>query len=112
MMKYFVSYTIRDREITATFLEAFAKELKKTGRVFIDIINNDSIDKQTRVISELESSDIMLLLETKNIYKSPWVTFEYIWANSKKIPIKVIPIDENSQSKSVSQLIKSVLELN
>lgn len=91
-MKYFVSYTTRDKEVTADLLQSFAKELRKTGEVFIDMIDNDSADKQSRVISELDSSDILILIESESIYKSEWVGIELERAGLKKIPIRKVKI--------------------
>ena len=93
-MKYFVSYTTRDAEVTIDLLKAFSNELEKIGKVFIDIIDNNSKDKQSRVIAELDSSDILLLIETKNIYQSNWVSIEIERAQSKQIPIKIISLND------------------
>jgi hypothetical protein len=95
-MKYFVSYTTRDEEVTISLLEIFSKKLSNNGKVFIDIIDNNSIDKQLRVIEELESSDLVILIESKSIYQSEWVALEIDKAKSRKIPIRTVPIDEIS----------------
>lgn len=93
-MKCFVSYTTRDKEVTADLLQSFATELRKTGDVFIDMIDNNSADKQSRVISELDSSDILILIESESIYKSEWVGIELERAGRKKIPIRKVKIEE------------------
>lgn len=93
-MKYFVSYTTIDKEVTKDILSTFSKRLEKLGEVFIDIIDNNSIDKQARVFSELDSSDVLLLIETKSIYKSKWVSLEIERAKARQIPIKTISFDE------------------
>jgi len=98
-MKYFVSYTTRDKEVTKELLAVFSKQLEKSGNVFIDIIDNDSFDKQSRVIAELENSDLMILIETKSIYQSEWVLLEIEKAKSKQIPIRKISINELSNFK-------------
>lgn len=98
-MKYFVSYTTRDKEVTKELLAVFSKQLEKSGNVFVDIIDNDSFDKQTRVIEELENSDLMILIETKSIYHSEWVLLEIEKAKSKQIPIRKISINELSNFK-------------
>ncbi|MEC4050028.1 hypothetical protein OX284_011355 [Flavobacterium sp. SUN046] len=69
-MKYFVSYTTRDKEITPDLLKQFSKEFEKKGEVFIDLLHNDSIDKQSRVLKELDSCDVMILIETNSVYQS------------------------------------------
>mgnify|MGYP006145167349 CR=1 FL=1 len=89
-MKYFVCYTTRDKEVNLDLLQSFSNELKKIGDVFIDMIDNDSVDKQSRVLSELDSSDVLVLIETSNIYKSEWVTIELNRAKEKGIPIRTV----------------------
>jgi hypothetical protein len=96
-MKYFVSYTTRDKEITIGMLRAFSEFLKKSGEVFIDIIDNNSMDKQNRVIAELDSSDILLLIETKSTYFSTWVIIEIERATLKQIPIRKISFHDLNQ---------------
>lgn len=93
-MKHFICYTTRDKEVTSRLLQSFSNELKKTGEVFIDMIDNDSEDKQSRVLSELDSSDILILIETKNIYKSDWVAIELERAKANKIPIRKVKVEE------------------
>lgn len=93
-MKHFVCYTTRDKEVNFELLQSFSNELKKMGDVFIDLIDNDSEDKQSRVLSELDSSDVLVLIETSNIYKSEWVTIELNRAKEKGIPIRTVKASE------------------
>ena len=93
-MKYFVSYTTRDKEITPDLLKQFSKELEKKGEVFIDLLHNDSIDKQSRVLKELDSSDVMILIETNSVYQSEWVVLEIEQANAMPIPIQKMNLDQ------------------
>ncbi len=93
-MKYFVCYTTRDKEINFELLQSFSNELKKIGDVFIDMLDNNSEDKQCRVLSELESSDVLVLIETSNVYKSEWVTIELNLAKEKGILIQTLKLSE------------------
>lgn len=93
-MKYFISYTRRDKEVTRELLEKLSAKLREFGEVFVDILDNNSTDKQERVISELSSSDTLILLESKSIYNSDWVRIELEIANEKKIPITTISLGE------------------
>ena len=93
-MKHFVCYTTRDKEINSELLKSFSIKLKKEGDVFIDMIDNDSEDKQSRVLSELDSSDILVLIETSSIYKSEWVSIELERAKAMNIPIRIVKLDE------------------
>jgi len=90
-----VKYEV-DKEVTKELLAVFSKQLES---VFIDIIDNDSFDKQARVISELESSDLMILIETNSIYHSEWVALEIEKAKSRQIPIRKVSINELSNYK-------------
>ena len=57
-MKIFVSYTTRDKDITSELLNTVFFKLRKIGKVYIDLIHNDSINKQQRVLNELDTSDL------------------------------------------------------
>jgi hypothetical protein len=92
-MKIFVSYTTRDLEITTAFLRNISYQLKAYGDVFIDLLDNNSPNKQDRVIKELETSDLLLLIETKSTYLSKWVILEMDTATSLAIPIITVPFD-------------------
>lgn len=89
-MKYFISYTIRDKEITKEFLDILSQKLFFLGSLFIDLIDNNSQNKQERVITELDYCDVLILVESRNVYKSKWVSFELERAKSRQIPIKII----------------------
>lgn len=112
-MKYFVSYTTRDTEITRDLLELFSLKLKNVGKVFIDLIDNNSKDKQSRVIRELDSSDFVILVESQNIYKSDWVLVEIERAISKNIPIRTIKVKdiENISSADFYDYINNLITL-
>lgn len=93
-MKYFISYTTRDEEVTKDLLEILSKKLCTLGDIFIDLVDNNSKDKQQRVIFELDNSDVLILVESKSVYKSKWVIFELERAKTRQIPIKVITLNE------------------
>ena len=77
-----------DEEITIDFLKIISDSLQKTGKVFIDLLNNDSPDKQKRIFDEIDACDLLLVIETNNVYKSKWVNLEIERAKNKKIPIQ------------------------
>jgi hypothetical protein len=72
----------------------FSNKLNSFGKIFIDLIDNNSNDKQGRVISELEKSDLLLLIKTPSILNSEWVTFELETAKNNNIPVIRFSIDE------------------
>lgn len=85
--KIFVSYTIRDGIIDVEFLLNVERSMKGLGKLFIDLIHNDSLDKQVRVLNELVNSDIFVLLKTKETLNSEWVKKEVSIADEIEIPI-------------------------
>ncbi|PKQ63231.1 hypothetical protein BZG02_10820 [Labilibaculum filiforme] len=93
-MKYFISYTLKDKEITKEFLEFVVKLYSKKDSVYIDLLNNDSSNKQKRVIHELDSSDIFVLIESKSVYKSKWVQIEIQRAKLGNKKFKIIKLEE------------------
>ncbi|MGF1878798.1 TIR domain-containing protein [Photobacterium frigidiphilum] len=91
-MNVFVSYTTRDSHINSDSLSSIVEPISKLGRPFIDLLHNDSIDKQKRVEDELDNSNLFVLLESESIQSSKWVRWEVNKANSLGIPIKAIKI--------------------
>lgn len=95
-MRIFVSYTTRDRNITKELLIQVYNKLSEFETVYIDLIHNDSENKQKRVFDELESADQIILLETESVYKSNWVKVELERAKHLKKEIIKIPFNELS----------------
>jgi hypothetical protein len=93
-MKIFVSYTTRDRNITKKFLLKLYNELSEFETVYIDLIHNDSENKQKRVFDELESAEQVVLIETESVYDSDWVKIELESAKRLKKDIIKIPYNE------------------
>lgn len=85
--KIFVSYTVRDGKIDREFLSNLEIRLKPIGRTYIDMIHNNSIDKQKRVMDELKTSDLFFLIKTEEVKESEWVKKEILVAKEKEIPI-------------------------
>lgn len=111
-MNIFVSYTTRDQEITLHILNEVSTKLKQIGYVYIDLINNNSLNKQKRVFDELDNSDVLILLISPNVYKSKWVIKEIERANQRLIPIISFTINEMNtlDLKIIVQKIHSVLQ--
>ena len=55
--------------------------------MYIDLIHNDSTNKQDRVIKELNNSDFIFLIRTEQIDNSEWVDKEISLAKKLNIPI-------------------------
>lgn len=89
-MNIFVSYTTRDSVVTMPALILVADALSLVGRPFVDLLHNDSDDKQARVEQELSNANVLLLLETESVERSPWVQWELKSAKCLGIPIKTL----------------------
>tara|TARA_R110000782_G_scaffold96698_5_gene181284 strand:+ start:1499 stop:1879 length:381 start_codon:yes stop_codon:yes gene_type:complete len=85
--KIFVSYTVRDGSIGVVFLNKIFDEICGISEVYIDLIHNDSTNKQDRVIKELNNSDFIFLIRTEQIDNSEWVDKEISLAKKLNIPI-------------------------
>lgn len=110
-MNIFVSYTTKDQEITLRGLNEISIKLKQIGNVYVDLINNNSLNKQKRVFDELDNSDVLILLISPNVYKSKWVMREIERANQQLIPIISFTINEIffSDIRIIFKKIHSVL---
>jgi len=86
-MNIFVSYTTRNNEVTVNSLIKFSNKINSLGKVFIDLIDNNSDDKQNRVVEELKKAELLILIKSKNVFNSEWVRFEIESASKKNIPI-------------------------
>lgn len=93
-MNIFVSYTTRNNEVTIDSLTNFSNKLNTLGKIFIDLIDNDSVDKQGRIITELELTDVLLLIKSESTLNSEWVKFELESAIKLKIPVIEFEIHE------------------
>ena len=93
-MNIFVSYTTQNNEVTLDSLINFSNKLNSFGKIFIDLIDNDSIDKQGRIITELETTDLLILIKSESTLNSQWVQFELDSANKLKIPVIEFQIKE------------------
>ena len=92
-MLVFCSYTLRDGLVTIEKLRKLKELISKYADCYIDILDNDSIDKQERVVEELNKAQLVLVLMSPDLKKSVWVKEEYRIANEKKIPIVEININ-------------------
>lgn len=87
LFKIFISYTIRDGLISKEVLKKLQVAILDDCHVYIDLLDNDSNDKQARVENELKMSDFVILIKTKSIFQSEWVKREINLANEYNIPI-------------------------
>lgn len=86
-MRLFVSYTLKDGYLDISVLLKVKKLYRNCDSCYIDIIDNDSEDKQGRVEQELQSADALLLIETPMVMHSKWVRYELNVAKNRNIVI-------------------------
>lgn len=86
-MNIFVSYTTRDSYIDRVFLECAADVISGYGISYIDLLHNDSEDKQKHVEHMLSESDVVLLFASRSIGKSEWVQWELQEASRRGLPV-------------------------
>ena len=101
-MKIFVSYTLKDGYLDTSILLQVKELYRNSDSCYIDILDNDSVDKQGRVEQELQSADVLLLIETPMVMESKWVRYELDVAKSRNILI--IKSDINNIKKEISSL--------
>lgn len=92
--KVFISYTLRDENVTTEKLQALKMQMPLNCDSFVDIIDNDSEDRQARVDKELWECDTFMQVKSPTIGESDWALYEIMRAWSRKIPVNVI--DANS----------------
>ena len=100
-MLVFCSYTLRDGLVTIEKLRKLKELISKSAECYIDILDNDSIDKQERVVEELNKAQLVLVLMSPDLKKSTWVKEEYRIANENNIPIVEISINHINDIRDI-----------
>lgn len=106
-MRIFVCYTMRDGELTRSVLEEIYNFYSRDGDVFLDVLTNNSKDKQRRVIKELNEADRMIIIETSKVYLSDWVQLEIDMATSKRKPIEKIKLKDLKEKIKIEKKVVS-----
>lgn len=109
-MLVFCSYTLRDGLVTIEKLKSLKELISKYAVCYVDILDNDSIDKQERVVEELGKAQLLLVLKSPDLKKSAWVKEEYRIANEKKIPIVEINIEQINEIQEILSCYEKVKE--
>lgn len=74
--KLFVSYTLKDKVLTIEHLRRLKTQVSLSYDTYIDILDNDSHDKQQRVDNELVKCDELYVIDTPLVRESNWVNYE------------------------------------
>lgn len=108
-MRIFVSYTTRDEVLTKGLLSKLYEKLSLNNHVYIDLLHNNSENKQKRVFDELAKSEIVLLITTDSINQSNWVNLELEYAEKMDIRIVQISIEKANKIIYNSLNIKEIV---
>jgi len=108
-MRIFVSYTTRDSYVNSNYLKSLVDQLILFGDPYIDLLHNDSEEKQKKVENELNNSDLILLLSSESTQHSNWVNWELRQAKKIKIPVCKIKICKEIHINTVRNLINQKL---
>lgn len=112
--KVFFSYTLRDGIVNDSLLSGVYAVLVKMYDVFIDLLHNDSIDKQARVLNELRSSQYVFVLKTPMIEESGWVDIEIAETKKMGIPLFFIDLKEGcsygENVKKITSFVQSTIK--
>lgn len=101
----FVSYTLNDGLLTIDNLQSIHDLVSQYAICFIDVIDNNSVDRQKKVIDTLNQSDVMLLLVSPGIKKSKWVRLEYQIAQDLSIPIYEVNVEDGDFKERIRILL-------
>jgi hypothetical protein len=112
--KLFFSYTLRDGVVSNSLLSEIYTILVKTYDIFIDLLHNDSIDKQARVLNELKSSQYVFVLKTPMLEESSWVNIEIAETRKMGIPLFFIDLKEGCSNdekiKKITSFVHSTIK--
>lgn len=72
----FVIYTTRDFYVNKESLINIYEDLNKYGNVFIDLLHNNSVDKQEYVLEKLNESSHIVIIDSPKIHESKWAQLE------------------------------------
>jgi len=96
---------MRDDYITSGLLSTIEKNIHKYWSCYIDILHNDSENKQERVEAELQKSKFIVLLDSESTSKSNWVQRELKLAVDNKIKIINISVDKMKTESEINHLV-------
>ena len=90
IIKRFVCYTQRDPEITEDLLLAYKRQQPLNVDTFVDVLDNDSWNRQERVNAELYAADDVHLINSPSALDSYWVQYELRIARALGTPVKYV----------------------
>lgn len=90
----FISYTSRDSCIDNSALEKARSLFSDRSTVFVDRLSiKTGWHPQLVIMSNVIRSHLLVVVESKSVYKSPWVLLEIFLAKITLTPIIRLPIE-------------------
>ena len=90
--RIFVSYTFRDGSIDADKLRLAKAHLSTLGHVFVDHLSDTTAcHPQLKIIWHLIRCHLVVIIESRMVYRSPWVLLELLIAKVTLTPIVEVP---------------------
>ena len=96
MLNIFLSYTLRDNQISVEDLAGFKKkaEILPGLRIYVDIIDNKNRnDPQSEVYRQLEAANCVWIVNSASIDASPWAKREISLAQERKKPVRYLDVE-------------------
>lgn len=115
MKKIFVSYTLKDKNISKIFLEEIQKYILKQGLdCYVDLLDNEYNEEgfQDKLVSVLKECDSFLVIDTFNYLNSKWTKMELKVAESLNLNIIRVKIDVLKDMVEKNLNIKQFLDLH
>lgn len=94
----FISYTMRDGEISHQTLQHYVDILSPQCDVYVDCLyDHHRRHPQLTIIRRIVGAHLVLVLVSRSVYKSPWVLFEIAVAKLLFKPIARIKVANASR---------------
>ena len=96
---------MHDDYITSSLLSKIAINVNKYNSCYIDLLHNNSKNKQKRVEEELQQAKFLVFLKSESASKSNWVQRELELAMENNIKILEVAIDKLKTESEINQLV-------
>lgn len=109
-MRVFVCYTTRDGLFDEIKLRSTLRTLPAACRPFADLLHNDSLNIQKRIVSEIAKCDLFLGLRSPAFFMSPWVQLELQAA--KRFRKEIILWDVLQETMPANETLRHNVEID
>jgi hypothetical protein len=98
-VRIFVSYTLRDGELSLLLLHRLSRLLTRFGHTYVDALHNSSPRPQAHVEAMLSQANVVVACLTTGFLESEWVRHELRLAATYCIPVVTIPRHSLSRAR-------------